>query len=173
MTDEPQPGMIGPSPSERGLPAVPADSAEHAVDFSRRYAEDLEVVVGQVMMDLDLTRHEMGYRDPLRGLKHHTFYPSERTGGSISPTGQITVDSGVMNLEGMDKPYGEECGKVWRQSRLPDRIQAIIAHEKAEYENHSDHELALIAAPETKLPISHGAREILRAMESGWKGYPR
>jgi hypothetical protein len=55
---------------------------------------------------------------------------------------------------------------------LPDRIQAIIAHEKAEHE-HDDHELALIAAPETDLPISKRAKEILRAMESGWKGYSR
>jgi len=74
-----------------------------------------------------------------------------------------------MNPAAMDGPYGEECGKVWRKSRLPDRMQAIIAHEKTEHQ-YQDHKMALIAAPETKLPISYRAREILRAMESGWKG---
>jgi hypothetical protein len=48
-------------------------------------------------------------------------------------------------------------------------MEAIIAHERAEHE-YGDHELALIAGPETDLPISERAREILRAQESGWRG---
>jgi hypothetical protein len=37
MTDEPEsPGMTGPSPSERGLPAVPDDPAEHAAGGKKR-----------------------------------------------------------------------------------------------------------------------------------------
>jgi hypothetical protein len=148
----------------------PTDPADHAEDFSHRYADDLEIATGQVMMDLGLTRHEMGSRDPGRNLEHHTFYPDERDGGGNSPMGQLSVDSGVMNPAIMDVPYGEECGKLWRKSKLRDRIQAIIAHEKAEYEHNGDHELALIAAPETGLLISDRAREILRSQESGWRG---
>jgi hypothetical protein len=148
------------------------DIAEHAIDFSRRYAEDLDIAVGQVMMDLNLTDDQMGARDPDRDSEHHVFFPEDNTGGGVSPAGQITVDSGMMNLDGMDGPYGEEAGKIWRKSKLPDRIQAIIAHERAEYE-YDDHELVLIAAPKTDLPISERAMEILRAMESGWKGYSR
>jgi hypothetical protein len=173
MTDELRPGVIGPSPSERGLPAVPADPAEHAVDFSRRYADDLEIATGEVMIDLGLTQHEMGLRDPDRNREHHTFFPNERDCGGITQKGQINLDSGVMNLSAMDRPYGEECGKLWRKSKLRARMQAIIAHEKSEYEHNGDHELALIAAPETDLPISKRAKEILRAKESGWKGYSR
>jgi hypothetical protein len=83
--------------------------------------------------------------------------------------GQINIDSGVMNPSAMDEPYGEECGKLWRKTRLKDRIQAIVVHERAEHQYNGDHELALIAAPETTLPISHAARELLRAQEAGWK----
>ena len=52
-------------------------------------------------------------------------------------------------------------------------MQAIVAHEKAESEYDGDHELALIAAPDTELPITHLERAILPAMEAGWKGYSR
>src|SRR4051812_29576710 len=122
----------------------PIDPADHAEDFSRRYAEDLEIATGQVMIDLGLTRDEMGSRDPSRGLEHHTIYPHEGDCGGVNRLGQINVDSGIMNPAAMDKPYGEECGKLWRKSRPRDRMQAIVTHEKAEYENHMDHELTLI-----------------------------
>jgi hypothetical protein len=148
----------------------PTDPADHAVDFSRRYAEELEIATGQVMMDLGLTGGEMGLRDAARNSEHHTFFPNERDCGGITPLGQVSLDSGVMNPAAMDGPYGEECGNLWRKSCLRDRMQAIIAHEKAEFENHSDHELALIAAPETDLPISRGTRAMLRSQERGWKG---
>jgi len=59
-----------------------------------------------------------------------------------------------------------------RKSRLRDRMQAIVTHELAEHE-HGDHELVLIAASETKLPIGQEARAITRATEAGWKGYAR
>ena len=48
---------------------------------------------------------------------------------------------------------------------------AIIAHELAEHQYNGDHELALIAGPETELPISHEARELLRQMERGWTSF--
>ena len=65
--------------------------------------------------------------------------------------------------------YDEETRKIWQRTRVRDRAQAIIAHELAEHD-FGDHELALIAGPETRLPISHAARELLRQMERGWKG---
>ena len=40
----------------------PTHPAEHAQDFSRRYAEDLEIVAGQVMMDLGIPDDQMGAR---------------------------------------------------------------------------------------------------------------
>ena len=66
--------------------------------------------------------------------------------------------------------YDPETKKAWGRTRLGDRAQAIIAHELAEHEYGRDHELALIAGPETALPISHEARELLKQMERGWRG---
>jgi hypothetical protein len=149
----------------------PAGPADHAQDFARRYADELEIATGEVMLQLGLSNDEMGLRDPSRRLEHHTFFPSERTCGGVSPLGQINLDSGVMNPQVMDDIYGEACGKIWRKTRLRDRLMAVIAHEKAEKEYGGDHELALIAAAETKLPISHAARVLLRAMEAGYKGH--
>jgi hypothetical protein len=51
--------------------------------------------------------------------------------------------------------YDEETQGMWWRPRIADRAQAIVAHELAEHEYGGDPELALIAAPETKLPISH------------------
>ena len=44
----------------------PEDPAEHAEEFSRRYAEDLDIVAGQNMMDLGIPDDKMGARDPDR-----------------------------------------------------------------------------------------------------------
>jgi hypothetical protein len=48
-------------------------------------------------------------------------------------------------------------------ARLRDRIDAIIAHEWEE-DRLGSHEAALKAAPRTELPVSDGARRILRAL---------
>ena len=46
----------------------------------------------------------------------------------------------------------------------------LFPHELSEHESDGDHELALIAGPETKLPISHAARELLHQMGFVWRG---
>ena len=151
------------------MPETPSsDPADHAEDFARRYADDLDIVAGQAMMDLGIPNDRMGARDPDRSREHHSFFPGDRTGGSVTNAGQITVDSGVMNPALLDAAFDEETQRMWRHSRLRVRVEAIIAHELAEHE-HGDHELALIAGPETALPIGHAARELLRQMERGWK----
>jgi hypothetical protein len=148
----------------------PPDPADHAEDFSLRYAEDVDIVAGQAMLDLGIHNDRMGARDPDRNREHHCFFPSERTGGSVTHTGQVTLDSGLMNPVLLAASYDEATQALWKRTRLRDRAQAIIAHEPAEYDYAGDHELALIAGPETKLPISHAARELLNQMERGWKG---
>jgi len=148
----------------------PSDPAEHAQDFSRRYAEDLDIVAGQAMLDLGLTNHQMGARDPDRMSEHHCFFPEDREGGTVSFVGQVTLDSGLMNPELLTRNYDEATRKLWQRTRIGARAQAIIAHELAEHEYDHDHELALIAGPETKLCISQEARELLRQMERGWRG---
>ena len=152
----------------------PSDPATHAADFSQRYSEGLDIASGQVMIDLGLADNEMGVRDPDRNREHHTFFSNERSCGSVSPAGQINLDSGVMNPAAMDGPYGEACGELWRKSRLRDRMQAIVAHEKAE----GEYGQRSRAGPDRRLgnetlPITDRARAILRAMEAGWKGYSR
>ena len=148
----------------------PADPADHAEEFSRRYAEDLDIVAGQTMMDLGIPNDQMGPRDHTRGSQIHSFFPGDREGGTVSHAGQITLDSGLMNPELLQEGYDEQAQRAWQRTRIGDRAQAIIAHELAEHEYGGDHELALIAGPETKLPISHAARELLRQMERGWRG---
>jgi hypothetical protein len=144
------------------------DPAAHAQDFSRRHAEELDIVAGQAMLDLGLSDHRMGARDPERGLEHHCFFPGDREGGTVSPASQVTLDSGLMNPDLLAND-DEDTRRLWRRTRIGDRAQAIIAHEMAEHEL-GDHEPALIAGPETELPINHAARELLRQMERGWKG---
>ena len=75
-----------------------------------------------------------------------------------------------MNPDLMSRTYDADTQKLWQRTRIGDRAQAIIAHEVAEYEYGGDHELALIAGPETQLPISPAARELLKQMESGLQG---
>ena len=146
----------------------PPNPADHAQEFSRRYAEDLDIVAGQAMLDLGLSNSQMGGRDPDRSGEHHSFFPADREGGTVSFAGQITLDSGLMNPD-LLAGYDDETQSMWRRTRIKDRGQAIIAHELAEHDYGGDHELALIAGPETELPISHAARELLRQMEKGWR----
>ncbi len=148
----------------------PSDPADHAEDFSRRYAEDLDIVAGQAMMDLGIPDDQMGERDHARGSQIYSFFPGDRQGGTVSHAGQVTLDSGLMNPDLLKNGYDEVAQRAWQHTRIGDRTRAIIAHELAEHEYGGDHELALIAGPETKLPISHTARELLRKMESGWRG---
>jgi hypothetical protein len=114
--------------------------ADHAVDYSRRYAEDLEIVAGQAMMDLGIADHQMGAPDHTRNSEIHSFFPGDREGGRAD-AGQITLDSGMMNPDFLLN-YDEVTGTMWRRTRIADRAQAIIAHELAEHEHGGDHELA-------------------------------
>jgi hypothetical protein len=164
------PGMIGLPPSARGPDKPPADPAEHAEDFSRRYADDLDIVAGQAMMDLGIPNDKMGARDHTRRSEIHSFFPGDREGGTVSHAGQITLDSGLVNLDLLVNGYDEAAQKAWQRTRIGDRAQAVIARELAEHEHGGDHELALIAGPETELQISLAARKLLRQMERGWKG---
>ena len=128
----------------------------------------LDFHAAQTMLDLGIPSEQIGSSDHDKGIQHAAFMPHDRNGGSIGTGSRITLDSGVMNLELLTANYGEEAGRLWASSRLRDRMQAIGVHEKAEGEC-GTHEEALARAPQTELPVSHRAREILRAMERGWK----
>ena len=97
------------------------------------------------------------------------FHPDGAEGGNISPTGRLTVDSGLLDGGLLEADYGE-AGPLYENSRLRDRLDAIIAHEYEEHRHGMNHADALKHAPDTKLPIREEARELTRRMRDGWGG---
>ena len=87
--------MIGTPPSARHLPA---DPELHALDFAVRYAEPLDYHAAHVMIDLEIPRDQIGVAHFLDGIRHATFHPQDM-GGSVSPRGRLTLDSGIFNTE--------------------------------------------------------------------------
>lgn len=144
----------------------PGDPADHAEDFSRRYAQESDIAAGDTLMGIGIAPKRLGATDP-EDLVRQTFHPAERSRGAITPDGRIKLDSGIMNPDAMDAPYGKEAGDYWRKMRLLDRMQAVGAHECEEHEGGSDDE-ALKRGPDTSLPVSEPAREMLRRMRDGW-----
>jgi hypothetical protein len=120
------------------------------------------------MEELGIPNDRIGSNDHDHGLSGAAFNPYERDGGGNNPNGPVNVDSGVFNPELMTKAYTKKTAKLWRKSRLRDRIDAIIAHEISEAD-HGTHEAALKMAPKTELPINDRARRILVEMERGWR----
>ena len=160
MTDDPNPpGMIGPSPSERGLPAVPADPAEHARRVAREWQDVGESYVRRRMKELGIAEDRIGVIEHAEGGVRRAFAAEEQVGGTCDAFGRLYVDSGCLN----PKLLVGKGSRVWPKARLRDRIDAIIGHEHEEYRIGS-HEEALKLAPRTELPIRDGARRILRAM---------
>jgi hypothetical protein len=137
----------------------PSDLADHAEDFSHRWADKLDELAGVRMDDLGIPKDKIGSRIPGRG--HATFIPDERTGGGNDALGGLTVDSGIFNPGLLSTLRGSE---QWAKARVRDRMDAIIAHEHEEARR-GTHEDALEHAPNTHLPISEQARHILLAMK--------
>lgn len=136
----------------------PADAAEHAREFSGRWAPELDRYCAVRMEALGVSSDIIGASDPEHDIPWAAFMPHDREGGNIT-TG-ITVNSGALNPDLLAE---DQAGPLWRKARLRDRIDAIIAHEWEE-DQCGSHSEALTRAPETELPISNGARRLLRAM---------
>ncbi len=151
---DPTPGMIGTPPSQRR----PIDPAHHAVQSAREWQDVGQSYAERRMKELGIPKDKIGADDPRAGKPWRVFDPDEMTGGSVS-TG-IVVDSGVLNP---DLLKGKKGGHIWPKASLRDRIDAIIAHEWAEDQT-LDHGAALKAAAKTELPVSKGARRILKTM---------
>jgi hypothetical protein len=158
--------MTGPSPSERGLPAVPTDPAEHATDFARRWRDILEVEVeaGRIMAEVGIPPGRIGGRDIAASVRRN-FFPDEQNGGGLSVDGGINLDSGIFNPEQMVH-LGPEAQEAWLHARVRDRVRAVIAHEDMEYRTGS-HEMAVEHAPETGLLVGGRVRKLLRAIRLG------
>ncbi len=152
--------MIGTPPSARPMWH---DPESHAADFAARYAEPMNYLVEQRMMDLGIPTGQIGSSDTLHGIKHAAFMPHDRIGGSNGAGGRLTVDSGVFNTELMAGKPGE---KQWRAERLTNHLDAVITHEYEEAAHGGSQVAALERGPDTDLPIRDGARKLLRAMRS-------
>jgi len=162
LRPRPTPGMIGTPPSARGMAAIPTNTADHAVQFAHRWADRLEFYVEGRMHSLGIPERQIGHGDPDHGIRWRVFFPYATTGGSV--IGQrIGVNSGVLNPDLLAKPYGPRAATVWAKSRLRDRIDAVIAHEQQEGLGLS-HDETVRRAADTPLPITQGARRILRAI---------
>ncbi len=151
--------MIGTPPSRRQIPESPLI---HAKQFANEYVDRLEHDVEGRMHNFNLLDDQIGFADRTRGIPWAVFHPNSSTGGNILGR-RVVVNSGIFNPELLTERYGPEVGKIWAKSRLRDRIDAVIAHEVAESIT-GTHEGAEALAAETELPVSDGARRILRAM---------
>jgi hypothetical protein len=140
------------------LEKQPLDPADHAEDFARRYEFPLDQYCAIRMQELGIPKHLHGAPDFGGDGKWRAFIARGRSGGNIT-TG-ITVNSGVLNP---DLLKGMKGGRVWTKARLRDRIDAVIVHEYEE-DRLGTHEASLKHAPKTALPVTVGARRILRAM---------
>jgi hypothetical protein len=136
----------------------PPDPADHAEEFAHTWADRLDEYCTIRMDELGIPEDKNGEEAPLHPKAWRAFVPEERTGGYTSRG--ITVNSGVLNPELLK---GKKGGRIWLKARLRDRIDAIIAHEWAEDQT-LDHHEALKVGARTTLPVSDGARRILRAM---------
>src|SRR5712671_6732712 len=134
----------------------PSEPADHAEDFAHRYAEPLDQYCTLRMEELGIPEEKLGADDLRPYMPWCAFDPQGREGGNI--TSGITVNSGVLNP---DLLKGQKGGRIWRRARLRDRIDATIAHEWEE-SKHVNHEAALKAAAKTELPVSDGAKRILK-----------
>ncbi len=54
----------------------PLDPADHAENFSRRYAQELDIAAGEVLMDIGIDPKQLGATDP-EDLQYKTFHPDD------------------------------------------------------------------------------------------------
>ncbi|SIN78542.1 hypothetical protein SAMN05444166_0838 [Singulisphaera sp. GP187] len=136
----------------------PPDPADHAEDFAHRYAYDLDANCAVRMAEPGIPERLHGTRD-LEGDGHWTaFIARDRQGGSLLEG--IAVNSGCLNPQLLKEKPG---ARVYAGATLRDRIDAIIAHEYEE-DRLGTHEAALTRGATTALPVTDGARRILKAM---------
>jgi hypothetical protein len=150
---------------------IPADPAEHAVQFAQDWFDRLEFHARRRMRELEIPEHRIGAYDIDYDFRHAAFHPKERTGGSNSPGARINLNSGILNPDLLSPELGPEVATLWAKGRLRDRIDAVIAHEDIEglrvaagEEVKAAHAVAVALAPDTARLIREGARRILQAI---------
>ena len=142
---------------------IPADAADHAEQFALTWYDRLESFTQKRLRELGIPDHQIGAFDHDFDLRLAAFHPKERTGGGSLPGARINLNSGVFNPELLVPHPSPTVSSIWRKARLRDRCDAVIAHEYHEGQGVS-HSEAERRAAQTELPVTDGARRILRAM---------
>jgi hypothetical protein len=162
-------GPSEPSPRRPNLAPpepIPADPAEHAVDFSLRWYDRLEELTRKRLRTLGIPRDQIGAFDHEFEFRLAAFHPKEQTGGGISPGPRINLNSGIFNPDLLAGHPSPEVSSIWARAHLRNRMDAVTAHEYHEGQGVA-HEEAERRAANTELPVTDGARRILRAMAEG------
>jgi hypothetical protein len=136
----------------------PSEPADHAADFAHRYSRDLDAYCAIRMQELGIPERLHGTRDLEADGRWTAFIARDRQGGSLLEG--IAVNSGCLNPELLK---GKPGARVFAKARLRDRIDAIISHEYEE-DRLGSHDAALKHGAKTALPVTAGARVILKAM---------
>ncbi len=100
-----------------GMTEKPPDNpADHAEDFSHRWADKLDQYTAERMVQLGIPPEQIGSSDHERGVTWRAFFPDERDGGGVATGGRLSVDSGVFNPDQLDRDYGEYASGRRRKS---------------------------------------------------------
>jgi hypothetical protein len=136
--------------------------AEGARAYAIENAEALDRWAALFMEKLGIDKLRIGSSDRQHGVEWRAFFPDERAGGGNSPGQRLNLDSGIFNDDLMQS-VGPRADKLWRRASIETRAMAVLPHEDIESQGYS-HEEAVEMAPDTALPISHAARELLRVI---------
>ncbi len=136
--------------------------AEGAGAYSIENAVALDQWAAVFMEKMGIDKLRIGSSDRQHGVEWRAFFPDEGEGGGNSPGGRLNLDSGIFNDDLM-KPVGVCSDKLLRRASVETRAMAILPHEDIESRGYT-HEEAVEMSPDTALPISHAARELLRGI---------
>jgi hypothetical protein len=131
-----------------------------ALAYSIRHAEALDQWAALFMKKLGIDDDRIGASDRKHGVEWRAFFPHEQDGGGNTPGQRLNLDSGIFNDDLM-QPLGPRVHRAWRRASVETRAMAVLAHEDVESRGHT-HEEAAEMAPDTGLPVTHAARELLR-----------
>jgi hypothetical protein len=67
----------------------------------------------------------------------------------------------LREMDDLMQPFGPYAHRAWRRSSVETRAMALLAHEDVETQGHT-HEEAVEMSPDTALPVTNAARELLR-----------
>jgi hypothetical protein len=169
-------GADAPASRVPGMASGPYQSPNSVIDFTTRYYDDLNRVAGNRMRQLGVPDDMIGIRN-YPGIDEGPFvrFPSTQVGGNVNPHVMPGRQAGIALDHGVLDAAHPRMGNVpsWGRATLRDRMDAAIVHEYIEatlrpssnLRGHAAvdwlHNEAIRRAPDTTMPITPGARQIL------------